>query len=174
MKAKRAGAGWLPQQIIDHQSSAGPVTELSDGGTQIFAQHHVGDITVGFPAIADLTGQTGIAFTFLPIDLVGSYTGFELAAKHPIETGTQHLDRVVFDQLVDDEKTVLVKTPNPFSRRLAASSFKTMNSDSIAARTPKPSVSAFSTSCFTSPRAENGADAPVYSAIIRQAFDSNG
>ena len=109
MVAERARARRFPEHVVDHDPGARPIPQFGNRPAQVFAQHHLGNIAVRLPAVADLPGQAGVAFPLLPVDFVGGHAGFELATKQTFETGPQPVYRIVAHQAIDDQKTVLVE-----------------------------------------------------------------
>jgi hypothetical protein len=77
-----------------------PATQLGKGAPEIFTKYRRGNAVVGFPGVADLTGQFRITIVFLPVHLVGSDSGFEVSLKKTIESCVQLCDSFLIDKIV--------------------------------------------------------------------------
>ena len=73
---------------------------------------------VRLPGVADLPSQVAGVPALAPVPLVGVEPGLEFAAKERREAGGEACRRLGFDEPLDDEKAVAVKSGDLVAGRL--------------------------------------------------------
>ena len=85
MMREGAGTGRFPQDVVDHDAHARPIHQCANKFTECIVQNDTGDAPICFPTIADLSCQTWIACTVLPVDFIRLHTRLKTTMKKIIK-----------------------------------------------------------------------------------------